>query len=111
MIKGVHAMIYTSKPEEARAFLRDVLELPATDVGEGWLIFTGIEGEMGCHPAEKPSHGISLYTDDVDAAVERLREKGVVFTCEVQERGWGRAVDFLLPGGVPMTLYQKRYCA
>ena len=34
MIQGVHALFYSSKPEELRAFLRDKLQLPYTDVGE-----------------------------------------------------------------------------
>ncbi len=109
MIKGIHSMLFTSKPDEARAFLRDVLEMSADDVGGGWLVFGGLEGEMGCHPAEKPSHGISLYTDDVEGAVARLRGKGVEFKGEVQDMGWARAIDFTLPGDVPMTLYEPRY--
>ena len=42
MIRGVHTMFYTSEPEALRAFFRDKLGFPATDVGEGWLIFGGI---------------------------------------------------------------------
>ena len=36
MIKGVHTMFCSSKPEELRAFIRDKLGFPYTDVGEGW---------------------------------------------------------------------------
>jgi hypothetical protein len=39
MIKGVHTMFYSSAPEELRAFLRDKLELPYTDVGGGMADF------------------------------------------------------------------------
>ena len=39
MIRGVHTMFYSSEPDEMRAFLRDKLGFPHTDVGEGWLIF------------------------------------------------------------------------
>ena len=35
MIKGVHTMFYPSEPEALRAFLRDKLRFPATDVGDG----------------------------------------------------------------------------
>ena len=38
MIRGVHTMFYTSEPEALRAFLRDMLGFPATDVGGGWLV-------------------------------------------------------------------------
>ena len=51
MIKGVHTMFYSSKEEELRAFIRDKLGLPGTDVGGGWLIFDLPEADMGCHPA------------------------------------------------------------
>ena len=45
MIKGVHTMFYTSEENELRAFIRDKLGLPATDVGGGWLIFDLPEGK------------------------------------------------------------------
>ena len=53
MIRGVHAMFYSSEPEALRAFLRDKLGLPHTDVGQGWLIFDLPEADLGCHPADK----------------------------------------------------------
>src|SRR5206468_9190728 len=56
MIRGVHTMFYTSEPEALRAFLRDKLGFPATDVGGGWLIFDLPEADMGCHPAD-PGEG------------------------------------------------------
>ena len=52
MIRGVHTMFYSSQPEALRAFLRDKLGFPPTDVGEGWLIFDLPEADMGCHPAD-----------------------------------------------------------
>ena len=33
MIKGVHAMFYAPNADELRAFIRDKLQLPYTDVG------------------------------------------------------------------------------
>lgn len=38
MIKGMHAMFYSSQADTLRAFLRDKLGLQGTDVGGGWLI-------------------------------------------------------------------------
>ena len=59
MIKGVHTMFYSSKPEELRAFLRDKLGFPCSDVGGGWLIFDLPEADMGCHPADPENGGPS----------------------------------------------------
>jgi len=40
VINGVHAIIFTRDAEADRAFLRDVLDLPSVDAGDGWLIFS-----------------------------------------------------------------------
>ena len=52
MIRGMHAMFYSTEAEKLRAFLRDKLGLAATDVGEGWLIFDAPEADLGVHPTE-----------------------------------------------------------
>jgi len=115
MIRGVHTMFYSSKPEELRAFIRDKLKFPFTDVGEGWLIFDLPEAEMGCHPADpaegkKPgTHDISFYCDDIHKTVAELRRRGVEFTEEVSDQGYGFVTFFKMPGGVEAQLYQPRY--
>src|SRR5262245_570945 len=115
MIKGVHTMFYTSEVGELRAFLRDKLGFPYSDVGDGWLIFDLPEADMGCHPAEAsdgaPSgtHAISFYCDDIRATVAELRERGVEFTDEVQDMGYGLATHFRVPGGFELQLYEPRY--
>jgi catechol 2,3-dioxygenase-like lactoylglutathione lyase family enzyme len=113
MIRGVHTMFYSSEPEALRAFLRDKLGFPATDVGGGWLIFDLPEADMGCHPSEggAPSgtHDISFYCDDIEATVAELKSKGVEFTGPVADRGYGLVTHFKVPGGFEVQLYQPRY--
>jgi hypothetical protein len=115
MIKGVHTMFYSSEPEALRAFIRDKLRFPWTDVGDGWLIFDLPEADMGCHPAEDgdgpPSgtHDISFYCDDIAATVAELRGRGVAFTDEISDLGYGLAIHFEMPGGIEVQLYQPRY--
>lgn len=119
MIRGVHTMFYTREPEALRAFLRDVLELPATDVGGGWLIFDLPEAEMGCHPtgdeagdAGGPASGtahISFYCDDLAATMDALRAKGVEFLAEPEDVGYGIRTLFRAPGGFAIELYQPSY--
>ncbi len=114
MIRGVHTMFYSSQPEALRAFLRDKLGLPATDVGGGWLILDLPEADMGVHPAdedEAPSgtHDISFYCDDVEKTVAELKAKGVEFTEPVTDRGYGLVTHFRVPGGFAVQLYQPRY--
>ncbi len=117
MIKGVHTMFYTSEPEALRAFFRDKLGLPATDVGEGWLIFDLPDAEMGCHPAEregaKPVASgtpyISFYCDDVHKTKAELSARGVEFTDDVTDQGYGLVTRFNVPGGFQVELYQPSY--
>lgn len=115
MIRGVHTMFYTSEPDALRAFLRDKLGLPATDVGQGWLIFNLPEADMGCHPADPendaPSgtHDISFYCDDIKKTVAELKSRGVEFTDPVADHGYGFVTHFKVPGGFSVQLYQPKY--
>lgn len=93
MIRGVHTMFYPSDAEALRAFIRDKLGFPYTDVGDGWLIFDLPEAEMGCHPAETPdgepsgTHHISFFCDDIEKTVSELEARGVEFTDAISDRG------------------------
>jgi len=114
MIKGVHTMFYSSQPEALRAFLRDKLGFPFTDVGEGWLIFELPEADMGCHPTEKdgPPSGtadISFYCDDIRKTVAELKARGVEFTEGIADHGYGLVTHFRMPGDFQVQLYQPRY--
>src|SRR5688500_5522963 len=117
MIRGVHIMFYSSQPEELRAFLRDKLGFSATDVGDGWLIFDLPEADMGVHPADAtgergdPSgtHAISFYCDDIHATVDELKAKGVEFSSDIVDAGFGYVTTFKVPGGFDLDLYQPKY--
>ncbi len=106
-------MFYTSEAEALRAFLRDKLGFPATDVGDGWLIMDLPEADMGCHPTDKkgpPSgtHDISFYCDDVKKTVAELKKKGVEFTKPITDVGYGLVTFFKVPGGFELQLYQPK---
>ena len=115
MIRGVHTMFYSSEPDALRAFLRDKLGFPATDVGGGWLIFDLPEADLGCHPADESdgAHSgtpdISFYCDDIAATVAELSARGVEFTGPIVDRGYGLVTHFKVPGGFDIQLYEPRY--
>src|SRR5437899_1015997 len=102
MIKGVHTMFYSSDAAGLRTFFRDKLGLPATDVGEGWLIFDLPEADLGCHPADAGGEDgapsgtahISFYCDDIKQTVADLENKEVKFTRGIEDRGWGFVTEF-----------------
>ena len=109
MIKGVHSMFYSPHAEELRGFFRDVLEFEYVDAGGGWLIFKPSEAEIGFHPADAIRHEISLYCDDIDGVVEKLKGRGVEFPGGIQDRGYGKVAILLGPGGLEIQLYQPAY--
>jgi catechol 2,3-dioxygenase-like lactoylglutathione lyase family enzyme len=108
-------MFYSSQPKAFRAFIRDKLGFPFTDVGGGWLIFDLPEADMGCHPADV-EHGapsgtqhISFYCDDIKKTVAELKGRGVKFVGKVEDHGYGLVTFFKMPGKIKAQLYQPRY--
>ena len=114
MIRGMHALLYSSEADALRVFFRDTLGLPASDVGGGWLIFDPPEADLGVHPTgekEMPSGtaGLSFYCDDIGHTMDDLRARGVEFTQEVEDHGYGLVTFFKVPGGFTVQLYQPKY--
>jgi len=110
VIRGAHAILYSSDAEADRVFLRDVLGLSHVDAGGGWLIFRLPPAEVAVHPAES-SGAVELYLvcDDVAETVAELTGKGVVFDSPVSDQGWGLLTTLRLPGGGRLGLYEARH--
>ena len=110
-------MFYSSKPKELREFLRDKLGFNATDIGDGWLIFDVQEADMGVHPADEsgregsPSgvHDISFYCDNIENTVAELKSRGVQFSGDIEDHGYGYVIYFKVPGDFYLQLYQPKY--
>lgn len=110
----MHGMFYSSKAAELRIFLRDVLQLPATDIGDGWLILTPPEADLGVHPTDGPeppsgTADISFYCDDIEATVTDLKSRGAEFTGPVEDQGYGFVTYMRVPGDFNIQLYQPKY--
>jgi hypothetical protein len=108
-ITGVHTLFYTSEPEAVRATLRDVFGFPSVDAGGGWLIFKFPPAETGVHPADAPSHAISFMCDDIAATMSDLRARGIEFTGEPTDQGFGIVTEMVLPGDLHVQLYQPHH--
>jgi catechol 2,3-dioxygenase-like lactoylglutathione lyase family enzyme len=115
MIKGVHTMFYSSDAAGLREFLRDKLDLKATDVGDGWLIFDLPEADMGCHPSSETDGApsgtadLSFYCDDISQTMKELQAKGVQFRGEIEDHGYGLVTYFKVPGDFYIQLFQPKY--
>ena len=107
-------MFYSSQAEALRTFLKDKLGLTGTDLGGGWLIFDPPEADLGVHPTEggeavSGTSDISFYCDDIGQTVSELRTRGVEFTQEVEDRGYGLVTFFKVPGAFKVQLSQPKY--
>jgi catechol 2,3-dioxygenase-like lactoylglutathione lyase family enzyme len=120
MITALHSLVYADDPDAARAFFRDVLQLPGVDTGGGWLIFRTGPSELGVHPASWEDVGggsvrtpqrfdLSLICDDLAATMAELKERGAQFEGDVEEASWGSTVQLVVPGAGTMMLYQPKY--
>jgi hypothetical protein len=113
IVRGVHAMLYSSQAVELRTFLRDKLGFKGFDVGDGWLIFNVPEADLGVHPTEgDPASGtahISFYCEDIAASIRELKSRGVEISQEIQDQGWGLVAQLEVPGGFEVQLYQPKY--
>jgi predicted enzyme related to lactoylglutathione lyase len=113
LINGVHSIIFSRDAEAARAFFRDVLEMPCVDAGHGWLIFALPPAELGIHPADTPqsedTHRLYLMCEDIEASVASLKARGVEFTGGITDAGWGLLTAMKIPGGGELSIYQPRH--
>jgi hypothetical protein len=109
MITGAHSIIYSKKPEEDRAFLRDVLQLTNVDVGDGWLIFGLPPSEVAVHPSDENNvHEFYFMCADIKSFVSEMEK--VRIKCEpVEDMGWGLLSKLTLPGGGHLGVYQPRH--
>jgi catechol 2,3-dioxygenase-like lactoylglutathione lyase family enzyme len=109
VISGAHVVLYSRDADADRAFLRDVLGLPGTDVGGGWLVFPLPPAEVAVHPHDKnDAHEMFLLVDDVDAFVTKMRGRGVACS-EISKQRWGRLTKVTLPGGGTLGVYQPEH--
>jgi len=116
MITGLHAMFYSAHATELRAFFRDKLRLPFTDVGHGWLIFDAPSADLGVHPTDAAhptaphnTHNISFFCTNIQATVADLQSRGVEFTTPITDQGFGLVTHFKAPGDLTLQLYQPLY--
>lgn len=116
MIKDV-AFIAVAVTDHARArkFYEDVLELaPGPTAMEGMWVEYEVGGAtigVGCHPDWKPSRdgtSIAFETDDIDATIAKLKERGVTFEMDKLETPVCFMAQFRDPDGNKLLVHQRK---
>jgi hypothetical protein len=108
-ITGIHASFASPQAQEVRMFLKDVLELPYTDIGGGFLVFDVPDAEVAATESTTLEHDISFSCDDIEATVADLKAKGVRFANGVSEEVWGWRTFFEMADGTRVMLYRPKY--
>jgi hypothetical protein len=108
-ITGAHVLLYSSEPDALRDTMNDVFGWSHVDAGGGWLIFGLPPAEVAIHPADAPSHELSLMCDDLEATMADLRAKGIEFEGDTHEERWGLVATMVLPGDLKMLLYEPKH--
>jgi len=108
-ITGIHASFASPQVQEVRNFLKDVIGLPYTDIGGGFLVFEIPDAEIAATEHTTIEHEIAFACDDLHATIADLKDKGVRFANGVDEEVWGWRTFFDMPGGTRVMLYQPKY--
>jgi hypothetical protein len=87
-----------------------VLGLHSVDAGGGWLIFALPPAELAVHPSDgAPHQELYLMTDDLEATLAALRERGARVASEPSDEGWGVLASVEVPGYGPIGVYEPRH--
>ena len=115
-LKAHHIALRTPDFERAKAFYTETLGLDVVGEFPGRdIVFIDIKGttiELMAADDQEPgavgafSH-LALQVDDVDAAFEELRGKGVTFTVEPRDAGDIRLAFFTDPDGNSLELFNS----
>ena len=108
--------IAVSDKERARKFYQETLELKPSrkpNMDGAW-----VEDDLGpttigvgCHPAWKPSRDgttIAFEVEDIDAAISKLKERGVTFDIEKTETPVCWMAQFRDPDGNKLVVHKRK---
>jgi predicted enzyme related to lactoylglutathione lyase len=116
MIKEVaFVAIAVSDIEKARKFYQETLELKpsSTAMEDAWVEYDlgTVTIGVGCHPAWQPSRdgtSVAFEVDDIDAAIAKLKERGVTFDMEKIETPVCWMAQFRDPSGNKLMVHKRK---
>jgi len=116
MIKEVaFVAIAVSDAERAQKFYQETLELKPglTSMGGAWVEYDlgATTIGVGCHPAWKSSRDgttVAFEVDDIDAAIAKLKERGVTFDIEKLETPVCWMAQFRDPDGNKLVVHKRK---
>ena len=113
-IKGVDFIwMVAADVDRTARFYRDVLGLPETGIqADDWREFQAGSATLAVTPAhvglQPPKVLVALAVDDVDAALDEARDRGVDVLHETRDTPACRNAMIADPDGNPIWLHQRR---
>ena len=113
--KVAFVAIPVSDKERARQFYQETLELKPTlsQMDGAWVEYDlgATTIGVGCHPAWKPSRDgttVAFEVADIDAAVTKLKERGVAFDIDKTETPVCWMAQFRDPDGNKLVIHKRK---
>jgi len=107
--------IAVSDAERARKFYQETLEFTpsTTTMGGAWVEYDlgATTIGVGCHPAWQPSRDgttVAFEVEDIDAAIAKLKERGVTFDIEKTETPVCWMAQFRDPDGNKLVVHKRK---
>ena len=107
--------IAVSDKERARKFYQETLELKPSSIqmDGAWVEYDlgPITIGVGCHPAWKPSRDgttVAFEVADMDAAIAKLKERGITFDIEKTETPVCWMAQFRDPDGNKLVVHKRK---
>jgi predicted enzyme related to lactoylglutathione lyase len=109
MFRLMEVLLYTPDMARMRSFYERAIGLRHDAAGANWTSYPTRGALLALRPVGEgraPYAEITFATDDLEAALKVLRERGAKLTGQIQMHGWGRLARFLDPEGNALAVAQ-----
>jgi predicted enzyme related to lactoylglutathione lyase len=107
MFRLMEVLLHTSDMKRMRAFYERTLGLRYDSAGDDWTSYRtrgALLALRAIEEEESPYAELTLATNDLDEAIETLRERGARGVGEIENHGWGKLVRFMDPEGNALAI-------
>jgi predicted enzyme related to lactoylglutathione lyase len=107
MFRLMEVLLHTPDMERMRAFYERTLGLRHDSAGPHWTAYRTRGALLALRVVdeeESPYAELTLATDDLEAAIATLRERGARGVGEIETHGWGKLVRFMDPEGNALSI-------
>lgn len=109
-ITGIGGVFFRSRDhEQLAAWYEEVLGLPTTDAATakmGTTVWAAFDRETDYFGPSRQEYMVNYRVDDLDAALQRLREAGAAIGPAIEEDDYGRFAWGVDPEGIRFELWQ-----